>query len=287
MDYPAQTWAVIRELYESTPAGFSIEKIRKKAKEFLGETKIPSREAISYQTRQKKWQKHAHKQTTLDNEQLALRIQELSNMSEQYQQNLSNQATKALVNMHIDVDNAKLYQHNLFEQRKSAQVIYEHRKRSYQAGLMLDDAVSKLQKQMDILLDFPRYYEKHPDEFLGMDLKDAHSSAIRVYDKLVSTINAVESVGRSVGMLAKIDFVLYGLNPEDTRESESQKRITGLMSDDEYYKKRQAMLQDEGERIAKRMAMIQSGQMEEDIRQEMVSIAKQGNDDDEVFDEIL
>lgn len=288
-DYPAKTWAVIREIYESMPAKFSIEKIRAKAQEFLPNEKIPSREAIGWQSRQQNWTKTSHKQTKLDSKKLKNSIKELIAMTDECSEKIPNQAVATVSNMEIVIKNENLFQLTAFEKRKSAQVILEHRTRSYKAGLMLDNTVNKLQKQLDILLDFANYFENNPDEFMGMDIETAYNHAHRTYDKLLSTINAVESVSRTVGSLAKMDFVLYGLNPDDTREPDSDKRITSLMNDDEYYKQKQELLRAEGEKIAKRMAMIQSGQLEDEVRQEMITLAQQDSDviDDAEFDEIL
>lgn len=285
-DFSAVVWAVIRELYESTPSGFGIEKIRQKAAEFLGDEPMPSYETIRYHIKTKQWQKQVHKQVGLDSKKLKKTIQELTETINGHQ-GLSNQAVASLANMEIEVRNKNLFSMSAFEKRKSAQVILEHRIRSNKAGLLIDDAIGKLQKQMDILLNFAQYYEDNPDEFLGLDIETAYNNSMRLYDKMISAINASESVVRSAGMLAKLDFVLYGLNPEDTREPESEKRITSLMDDDEYYQKKQALLKAEGERIAQRMQMIQSGQFEEEVQQEMIQLAKNDTIDDAEFDEIL
>lgn len=288
--YPAEVWAVIRELYESTPAKFSIKEIREKACELLSNEDLPSRESINRKVLDEKWEKQSHKQTRLETKKLKKRVGELIEITEECRKKGSNQEVSTIVNMEIDVKNAQLFKLINFEQRKSGQVILEHRQRSYKTGLFLDDVMGKLHQEMDKMLNFTDYYFENQEEFGQLNIAEAYDVVFRKYDKLLASVSAVESVGRATTALAKLDFVLYGLNPEDTREPESDKRITSLMSDEEYYKKKQELLSEEGERISKRMQMINSGQFEDEVKEQMIALANQDKLDDisdAEFDEVL
>lgn len=287
--YPPATWAVLREIYECTPARTSIEGIRQKAMELLGTTELPTRGTISSKLKRQAWQKIAGKQCQLDSKQLADTVANIcANIDSLEQKNSSALTVNKAIQLDKMSENLGLFDKRTFMERKTAQVILEHRQRSYKTGLLFDTMANSMEQALGQMLDFANYYADNLDEFGDMDMEQAYAMTFKKYDKIIDGIRAVESLAGSTTALAKLDFVLYGLNPEDVREPESDKRLINLMADEDYYAKEQELLRLEGAKIAERMQAISSGQFEAEVKQQAMQSA-QGDMvyDDTEFVEIL
>lgn len=287
--YPPTVWAVVREIYECTPAKTSIEQIRQRAVELLKTDDIPKRATIHTKIKKQSWQKVATKQCQLDSAQLADKVAGIcSDIKMLEQKNSSTLAVNKAMQLEKLSENLGLFDERAFIERKSAAVILEHRKRSYKTGLLFDNIAQRMELALEQIQNFASYYEQNPDEFENMDMAKVYTIIFKRYEKIIDSVMAVSSLASSATALAKLDFVLYGLNPDDVREPESDKRLISLMSDDTYYAKEQELLRLEEQKIAERMQKIQSGQFEAEVKQQAVQQERKDLEcDDADFDEIL
>lgn len=290
--YSPTVWAVLREIYECTPAKTSVEHIRQRAVELLKTNDIPKRATIHTKIKKQAWQKIATKQCQLDSAELTDKVAQIrTNITALEQKNSSTLTVNKVVQLEKISERLGLFDERAFVERKSAAVILEHRKRSYKTGLLLDNIAQRMELALEQIQNFASYYDQNPDEFSDMDMAQAYTITLKRYEKIIDGVMAASTLASSATALAKLDFVLYGLNPDDVREPESDKRLIALMSDDTYYAKEQELLRLEEQKIAERMQKIQSGQFEAEVKhQAMQAIQKEQEDsecDDVDFDEIL
>lgn len=81
--------------------------------------------------------------------------------------------------------------------------------------------------------------------------------------------------------LTRIDFALYGITPDDTKEPETGNRMKDL-EDDTAYEEQMARLHEQQKAAAHRRRYIESGEMEAEVEKEIQAKMKEmGMDDDE------
>jgi hypothetical protein len=106
-------------------------------------------------------------------------------------------------------------------------------------------------------------------------LPDARNLLHFNHSRISRSLGLVESLTTSLEKRAKIDFVLYGINPDDTREPDSAKRIFNLDEDKEYYELQEQIALEKQKEIAERMAELSSGVFEQAVRLEAMQKAQQ------------
>jgi len=269
--YPDAVWICLRELYEASPKA-SVSAISTALSEMLDIT-VPSDSAIARRIKKEKWEKLSKKQCKFTSKTLQKKMQK------KYNENLTasidvtdlEEGIEELKNTQLSVSGhgiARLYQEKSFLSRKSANVILDLRRDSYVIGqyhrMLLENLLD-----VDFKIDnFHEYFFSHPKEFQGMAMDEARSLLHINHARITRSIGLIESMTTSLEKRAKIDFVLYGINPDDTREPESDNRIGDLDDDREYYEEQERLSMQKQEEIAERMALLQSGVFEEQVRLE-------------------
>lgn len=282
MKYSAEVWIFIRIIYENCVQRATIKQIIAKAQEFFPDEAMPSERTVYHRSKKENWQK----KNTLRSLNSGSLIQ-LYYANREY--DLGNREKYQMMSLEHEVKAKKLFNEVTFQQRKLASVILDHRRNNYKASEYLNHKLDQLLEIEQKVLDFPRYYNEHPDEFIDIDFDTAFSLQLKNLKIVTDAIYMAESMTRAVTNLMKNDFVLYGVQPDDTREPDTAKRLISLDEDAQYYAEQERIAQENQKRIAERMAMLQSGVYEEQIKQQAMANARQYqvNIEDAEFDEIL
>lgn len=291
--YPEAVWICLRELYEASPKA-SVNAISTALSEML-DIAVPSESAITRRIKKEKWEKVSKKQCKFTSKTLQKKMQK------KYNENLTvsvevtslEGGVDELKNKQLSVSGngiARLYQEKIFLSRKSANVILDLRRDSYVIGQYHRMLIENL-LDVDFKLDnFNEYFFSYPPELNGMAMDEARVHLNIAHARITRSIGLIESMTTSLEKRAKIDFVLYGINPDDTRDPVSENRITNLDEDREYYEEQERISMDKQEAIANRMALLQSGVFEEQVRLEAMKKAAVHDLGEEIeegeFDEI-
>ncbi|WP_151765738.1 hypothetical protein [Acinetobacter colistiniresistens] len=291
--YSDAVWMCLRDLYEASPKE-SIKAIRTALAEMLG-VDVPSESAITRRIKNDGWEKLAKKQCNFSSKTLRKKMQK------KYSENNTEVAITTAVEVSLKPSKnrqvsaplagiERVYQEKAFLSRKTADVILSLRKDSYVLGQyqrkLLGDLI-EIEYRID---NFMEYYNTFPAEFDGLSPPDARNLLHFNRNRIVSSLGLIESLSTSLEKRARIDFVLYGINPDDTRESDSDNRITDLDEDKEYYEEQERLSLEKQKEIAERMLKLQSGVFEETVRLEALQKAAKHELPEEIeegeFDEI-
>lgn len=291
--YPDAVWICLRDLYEASPKE-SIKSIRTALAEMLG-VDVPSESAITRRIKNDGWEKLAKKQCNFSSKTLRKKMQK------KYSENNAEVAINTAIEVSLKPSKnrqvsaplagiERVYQESAFLSRKTADVILSLRRDSFVLGQYQRKLMGDLIEIEHKLDNFMEYYLTHPKEFEMMSIPDARSLLLLNRNRIVSSLGLVESLSTSLEKRARIDFVLYGINPDDTRESESDNRIVNLDEDKEYYEEQERQSLEKQKQIAERMLKLQSGAFEEAVRLEAMQKASVHELDEVVeegeFDEI-
>lgn len=291
--YSDAVWICLRDLYEASPKA-SIKTIRTALAEML-EVDVPSESAITRRSKNEQWLKTAKKQCNFSSKTLRKKMQQKyseNNLEVSINQSVSvelqptkNKRVRApLLGMH------RVYKEAAFYGRKTANVILELRRDNYVIGQYHRKLLSDLIEVEHNLDNFTDYFMTSPKELENLPEPDARIYLNFKRNRIASSLGLIESLSTSLEKRAKIDFVLYGINQDDTREPDSNLRIVGLDQDKEYFEAQEQLSREKQKDIADRMALLQSGVFEEQVRLEAMSKASQhdvgGEVDDGEFEEI-
>lgn len=276
--YPEALWICLRELYEASPKA-SVNSISTALSEML-DIAVPSESAITRRIKKEKWEKLSKKQCKFTSKTLQKKMQKKYNENLTASVDVSNleEGIAELKNTSLSVSGrgiARLYKEKSFLSRKSANVILDLRRDSYVIGQYHRSLLENL-LDIDFKIDnFTEYFYSYPSEFMGMALDEARQYLHISHARITRSIGLIESMTTSLEKRAKIDFVLYGITPDDTREPESANRIVDLDENAEYYAEQERISREKQKEIAERMAQLQSGVFEETVRLEAMQQAAQ------------
>lgn len=277
----------MRDLYQASPKA-SISSIRTALAEML-DIDVPSETAICRRSKSEGWTKTAKKQCNFTSMTLKKKMQQ------KYNENNTEVAINEVVSIDLKPSRnrrataplqgmRRVYSEAAFLKRKTAEVILGLRKDSYVIGQyqskLLDDLI-EIEHNFD---NFNEYFNTFPKEFEGMDEVGAKEYLLFKHSRTCRSLGLVESLTTSLEKRAKIDFALYGINPDDTRDSASDGRIVNLEEDQDYYAEQERISKENQEKIAQRMAELQSGRFEEIVRQEAMQKAQQHELNEDVED---
>lgn len=275
--YSDAVWICLRELYEASPKA-SIGSICTALEEMLG-VPVPGETAVRRRIKSESWEKIASKQCNFSSKTLRKKMQK------KYSENNIEVSINEVVN--IDLKPSKnrgisapltgiqrVYKEKAFLSRKTANVILELRRDNYVIGQYQRNLVSQLidtEYQLDNFMD---YFNSYPSEFESLGPAEAFAQLKDRHNRISRSLGLVESIFSSLEKRAKLDFILYGINQDDTREPDTQKRIMNLEEDEEYYRQQEEISKQKQKDIAERMALLQSGVFEEEVRLEAMNKAK-------------
>lgn len=139
--------------------------------------------------------------------------------------------------------------------RKTVDVLLEHRRRTGKIGQLLDDSMDWMYEAKEAVFD----ETKTPEEL---------DKARRQFGLLEQMVEKIESFSRTAKNLLQADFLLFGINTDDTRDSDSTDRMTQIQDDSKFDQARGDLEQQYLE-MQQQVQWIQSGAFESEVLQEM------------------
>lgn len=289
--HSAELWFFIRLIYENCLENITLKEILAKAQEYYPDCDMPTFQSLSRRINEENWQKKSNGRLFgLNNQSLIKILLNHREVSKDYQE-LNNDEQYAVMTVERKTKIDRLFNERKFHQRKLAGVLLEHRRNNHKASLYYNYKLEQLMEIEHKLLNFSEYYYANPDEFKDIDFETAFAVQIKNFKLICDGMNIAETMSRAVTNLMKNDFILYGINPDDTREPDTAKRLASLDEDKEFYEEQERMALENQKRIAERMALLQSGVYEEQVKQQALANARQyemnSDIEDGDFDEIL
>lgn len=150
--------------------------------------------------------------------------------------------------------------------RKTISVLLEHRRRTGKIGQLLDDSMDWMYEAKEAVFD----ESKKPEEL---------DKARRQFGLLEQMVEKIESFARTAKYLQQTDFLLFGINIDDTRDSDSENRVSQIHDDSKFNQARND-LEEQFAQMQQQVHWIQSGGFEEEVMKEMEAKMRQEEAED-------
>lgn len=312
--YSDEVWFYVKTIYERVDISIA-NILRMLAAET--DLPVPTKQAVDKRIQRGKWVKSARK---INNSDWALRraksvLSEIKivDQTDSHVVVLDNDKEVFLAN-----NNLRLLNKIEYKDRNSRTVIIEHRRRSGRIGTIFDvlqerfvalnednnralDAIKQAREDLEkvehsaFMFDDPddaAFKKDEAEKKIAKMLEDKSFIASEI-GMLGAQFEIIESQSRTAGNLAKLDFGLFGITPDDTKEAQSGNRVAAL-KDDTLYDAEIEHLKLQCLDMSKRAGWIQSGQLEEEVQAHAEAVMKQqevedaeyfGNQDgEEIYD---
>lgn len=142
-----------------------------------------------------------------------------------------------------------------YTNRKTVTVLQEHRRRSGKIGQLLDDAMDWMYQAKEAVLA-----PNQPPEQV--------EKAQRQFNLLEAMTEKIEIFSRTSKNLMQMDFLLFGINTDDTRDSDTSDRVSAI-KDDSVFDQARRDLEDQYALMHQQSVWIESGDFESEVIQEM------------------
>lgn len=159
-----------------------------------------------------------------------------------------------------------------YTNRKTVTVLQEHRRRSGKIGQLLDDAMDWMYQAKEAVLapgQTPEQVEKAQKQF---NLLEAMTEKIEIFS-------------RTSKNLMQMDFLLFGINTDDTRDSDTQDRVSAIQ-DESVFAQAKRDLEEQYELMHQQSIWIESGEFESEVIREMEEKLRQEDAEDAEFFEV-
>ncbi|MCQ1072405.1 hypothetical protein NNO96_09085 [Acinetobacter baumannii] len=159
-----------------------------------------------------------------------------------------------------------------YTNRKTVTVLQEHRRRSGKIGQLLDDAMDWMYQAKEAVLapgQTPEQVEKAQKQF---NLLEAMTEKIEIFS-------------RTSKNLMQMDFLLFGINTDDTRDSDTQDRVSAIQ-DESVFAQAKRDLEEQYELMHQQSIWIESGEFESEVIKEMEEKQRQEDAEDAEFFEV-
>lgn len=156
-----------------------------------------------------------------------------------------------------------------YTNRKTVTVLQEHRRRSGKIGQLLDDAMDWMYQAKEAVLapgQTPEQVEKAQKQF---NLLEAMTEKIEIFS-------------RTSKNLMQMDFLLFGINTDDTRDSDTQDRVSAIQ-DESVFAQAKRDLEEQYELMHQQSIWIESGEFESEVIKEMEEKQRQEDAEDAEF----
>lgn len=166
-----------------------------------------------------------------------------------------------------------------YKNRKTATVLQEHRRRTGKIGQLLDDSMDWMYQAKETLFRL-----NMPDQQVADNEID---KARQQFTLLEAMVEKIESFSRTSKNLMQMDFLLFGINTDDTRDSDSEDRLTALQDESEFDKARME-LEQQYLQMQEQSAWIQEGHFEREVQaeiEEQMRLEQQEQDLDDFDDD--
>ena len=131
-------------------------------------------------------------------------------------------------------------------------------------------------------LSFPIEFPK-PDNHKTEDLTpEEMERARRQFGLLEQMVEKIESFARTAKYLQQTDFLLFGINTDDTRDSVTDERVENI-KDNSKFEQAKADLEEQYIEMQKQVSWIQSGGFESETLEEMERKMRQEEAEDAEF----
>ena len=156
-----------------------------------------------------------------------------------------------------------------YKNRKTIDVLKEHRQRTGKIGQLLDNSMDWMYQAKEAVLA-PNQTEEQ------MVL------AQKQFGLLETVVEKIEIFSRTAKNLMQMDFALFGVSIDDTRDSDTDKRVSAIQDNSIFDEAREA-LEVQYRDIADRANWIESGGFESEVRREMEEQARKEEAESEQF----
>lgn len=229
---------------------------------------VPSPDTVRKKATSEKWTKAIRSycqktDRTLDNIKCRL-LKELREEYEKLQKDSGN--LPALVNAALNPESGipvfteDLIEKVAYKNRKTIDVLQDHRRRTGKIGQLLDDSMDWMYEAKETLSKL----NKPGEEVNEDELNRARSQ----FTMLETMVEKIESFSRTSKNLMQMDFLLFGINTDDTRDSDTGDRISAI-KDDAIFDQARADLEQQYLDMQQQTAWIQSGHFENEVILEM------------------
>ena len=161
-----------------------------------------------------------------------------------------------------------------YKNRKTIDVLQDHRRRTGKIGQLLDDSMDWMYEAKETL---SRLYEP------GEEVNDEQlNRALSQFNMLETMVEKIESFSRTSKNLMQMDFLLFGINTDDTRDSDTGDRISAIQ-DDAIFDQAREDLERQYLEMQQQTAWIQSGEFENEVVLEMEAQMRAEQAEDEEY----
>lgn len=159
-----------------------------------------------------------------------------------------------------------------YTNRKTVTVLQEHRRRSGKIGQLLDDAMDWMYQAKEAVLA-PNQTEEEV------------AKAQKQFNLLEAMTEKIEIFSRTSKNLMQMDFLLFGINTDDTRDSDTQDRVSAIQ-DESVFAQAKRDLEEQYELMHQQSIWIESGEFESEVIREMEEKLRQEDAEDAEFFEV-
>lgn len=159
-----------------------------------------------------------------------------------------------------------------YTNRKTVTVLQEHRRRSGKIGQLLDDAMDWMYQAKEAVLA-PNQTEEEV------------AKAQKQFNLLEAMTEKIEIFSRTSKNLMQMDFLLFGINTDDTRDSDTQDRVSAIQ-DESVFAQAKRDLEEQYELMHQQSIWIESGEFESEVIREMDEKLRQEDAEDAEFFEV-
>ncbi|MCU4334778.1 hypothetical protein ABH305_01835 [Acinetobacter pittii] len=159
-----------------------------------------------------------------------------------------------------------------YTNRKTVTVLQEHRRRAGKIGQLLDDAMDWMYQAKEAVLAPGQTQEQVEKAQKQFNLLEAMTEKIEIFS-------------RTSKNLMQMDFLLFGINTDDTRDSDTQDRVSAIQ-DESVFDQAKRDLEDQYALMQQQSVWIESGEFENEVLKEMEEKQRQEDAEDAEFFEV-
>ncbi|WP_322977436.1 hypothetical protein [Acinetobacter pittii] len=159
-----------------------------------------------------------------------------------------------------------------YTNRKTVSVLQEHRRRAGKIGQLLDDAMDWMYQAKEAVLAPGQTQEQVEKAQKQFNLLEAMTEKIEIFS-------------RTSKNLMQMDFLLFGINTDDTRDSDTNNRVSAIQ-DESVFDQAKRDLEDQYALMQQQSVWIESGEFENEVIREMEEKQRQEDEEDAEFFEV-
>lgn len=278
VNYDAEVWFLLKAIWCAVPK-IAFPQLCEIVAEATGKP-TPSPDSVRKKCKAEKWAKSIRdycqkSDKTLDNIKCRL-LEDLRKEYEKFQEDgiensdfVKTESGNTLPISGIPVFPNDLLKNVAYKNRKTVDVLQEHRRRAGKIGQLVDDSMDWMYQAKEAVLA----NEQDPEQL---------EIARKQFSLLESMVEKIESFSRTSKNLMQMDFLLFGINTDDTRDSDTSKRLNQIQ-DDNVFDGARKDLEEQYAFVQKKVEWIQGGDFENEVMQEMEAQMQLDEAEDEKY----